>query len=79
MWKSLGLEIGSLYKFTLGWGNSQHFQSEVIGKVVNIRTKPYSESFCVVNDEGLIYLWNVPKTRLDMNRIIHKVEKQYED
>lgn len=75
MWEPLGLEIGTVYKFTLGWGSSKHLQSEVIGKVVSIHTKPYSESFCVVNEEGLIYLWNVPKTRLDMNRIIHKAEK----
>lgn len=75
MWASLGLIIGKTYKFTLGWGSSQSFQSEIVGKVVNVRTQQYSESFCVVNDEGLIYLWNVPKTRIDMSRIIHKVEE----
>lgn len=75
MWKSLGLEVGKIYKFTLGWGSSNNFQSIITGKVIHIRTEPYSESFCVVNEEGLIYLWNVPKTRIDMKRIIHKVEK----
>lgn len=75
MRESLKLTIGKNYKFTLGWGSSQSFQSEVVGKVINIQTQNYSESFCVVNDEGLIYLWNVPKTRTDMNRIIHKVDE----
>lgn len=71
----LGLVVGKTYKFTLGWASSQSFQSEIIGKVINVRTQPYSEVFCVVNDQGLIYLWNVPKTRTDMSRIIHKVEE----
>lgn len=75
MWKSLELELNETYKFTLGWGRSECLQSEIIGKVINIRNQPYSESFCVVNDKGLIYLWNVPLTRIDLPRIIHKVEK----
>lgn len=74
MWKPLNLVIGNTYKFTLGWGSSNLFQSIITGKVVNICTNLYSESVCVVNGDGIIYLWNVPNTRLDLKRVIHKVE-----